>query len=203
VPSGGSLRSDVRRLPYLPRLVELFGNAAGDAREIFVESPLAHPSVMMRREWLGQVGGYQDRDGRRTTTLAALHLPGCGSPKCRILLAWREPQRATHRSALSSRTPRQSHYLMRDCVGGSVLVWGGTGRRLSNICCAARLLKFHRYRSGEDRLTLAWGPGHRRRLPALWESVPARCCWWPSVARGRADGTARRADGRSDWWAVA
>ncbi|HHH83162.1 MAG TPA: glycosyltransferase family 2 protein, partial [Chloroflexi bacterium] len=29
-------------------------------REIFIESPLAHPSVCMRRRWLERVGGYQD-----------------------------------------------------------------------------------------------------------------------------------------------
>ena len=30
------------------------------AREIYIESPLAHPSVMMRREWLMKMGGYQE-----------------------------------------------------------------------------------------------------------------------------------------------
>ncbi len=29
-------------------------------REIFIESPLAHPSVMFRKAWFDKVGGYQD-----------------------------------------------------------------------------------------------------------------------------------------------
>ncbi|GIS67978.1 MAG: hypothetical protein CM1200mP6_10460 [Anaerolineaceae bacterium] len=31
------------------------------SRDIFVESPLPHPSVMLRKEELQSLGGYQDR----------------------------------------------------------------------------------------------------------------------------------------------
>ena len=38
------------------------------ARQIYVESPLAHPSVMMRRERIARMGGSRNTAGRRTTT---------------------------------------------------------------------------------------------------------------------------------------
>ena len=30
------------------------------ARELYIESPLPHPSLMLRREWLERMGGYQE-----------------------------------------------------------------------------------------------------------------------------------------------
>ena len=42
-------------------------DSAAIEREFFVESPIANPSAMMRREELVALGGYQDRDGRKTT----------------------------------------------------------------------------------------------------------------------------------------
>ena len=49
-------------------------------RERFVESPVAHPSVMVRREVLTEIGGWRDPGlGRRLRPLAALFRGRCRS----------------------------------------------------------------------------------------------------------------------------
>lgn len=66
------------------------------AREILVESPLAHPSVLMRRELFERVGGYRAFDGPEDYDLwlrfAALGFRFAKVP--RALFTWRDtPQR--------------------------------------------------------------------------------------------------------------
>ncbi len=67
-------------------------------RDIFIESPLAHPSVLIRRSALEQVGGYRDFDGPEDYDLW-LRLAAAGWRLAKVpayLLAWRDhPERLT------------------------------------------------------------------------------------------------------------
>jgi glycosyltransferase involved in cell wall biosynthesis len=110
-------------------------------RQIFVESPLAHPSVMMRKDWLDRVGGYQEKGWPEDYDLwLRLYLAGASFAKiAKILLYWRErPQRLTRsdsRYSLENFLKAKAHYITKgplsNCDG--VIVWGAgmTGRRLS------------------------------------------------------------------------
>ena len=65
---------------------------------LFIESPLIHPSVMMRRTALEQVDGYQGSDGPEDYDLwLRLLLNGCRAAKVpEVLLYWRDrPTRLT------------------------------------------------------------------------------------------------------------
>jgi len=67
-------------------------------RDLFVESPLAHPSVMMRAEVLRGLGGYRDFDGPEDYDLwLRAHESGWRFGKRReVLLQWRDrPGRLT------------------------------------------------------------------------------------------------------------
>jgi glycosyltransferase involved in cell wall biosynthesis len=110
-------------------------------REMFVESPLAHPSVIIRQEWLSRVGGYQDHGWPEDYDLwLRLYLAGARFAKLPdFLLHWREhPQRLTRqdsRYSLENFLRLKAHYLARGPLNGkgAVLVWGAgmMGRRLS------------------------------------------------------------------------
>lgn len=111
------------------------------AREIYIESPLAHPSVMIRRTWLERVGGYQDHGWPEDYDLwLRLHLAGARFAKVpRVLLQWREhPDRATRtdsRYSVENFLRAKAHYLVRGPLADreAVFVWGAgqMGRRLS------------------------------------------------------------------------
>lgn len=110
-------------------------------REIFVESPLAHPSVVMRKDWLMQVGGYQEHGWPEDYDLwLRLYLAGAGFAKLpEVLLDWREHDerltRQDSRYSLENFLRVKAHYLVRGPLLGreSVLLWGAgmMGRRLS------------------------------------------------------------------------
>jgi glycosyltransferase involved in cell wall biosynthesis len=111
------------------------------AREIFVESPLAHPSVMIRREWLESVDGYQDYDWPEDYDLwLRLHLEGARFAKVpEVLVYWREhPARLTRtdsRYSVENFLRAKAHYLCQGPLRDreAVIVWGAgqMGRRLS------------------------------------------------------------------------
>ncbi len=191
------------------------------AREIFVESPLAHPSVMMRREWLDRVGGYQEHGWPEDYDLwLRLHLAGARFAKvARHLLAWREhPNRITRtdrRYSVENFLRAKAHYLVRGPLLGrdSVLVWGAgqMGRRLSK----------HLLREGAPvRAFVDIDPakiGRTRRgapvispegLPALWASMPRPVLLVAVGSRGargliRGQLTPMGWVEAQDWWAVA
>jgi glycosyltransferase involved in cell wall biosynthesis len=110
-------------------------------REIFVESPLPHPSVMFRRAWVQQVGGYQDHGWAEDYDLwLRLYLAGGRFAKLeQVLLEWREhPDRLTRtdeRYSLENFLRAKAHYLARGPLLGrdAVIVWGAgmMGRRLA------------------------------------------------------------------------
>jgi hypothetical protein len=110
-------------------------------RQLFVESPLCHPSVMMRREALEAVGGYrvgpfpEDYDLWLRLDAAGWELAKLPS----VLLGWRHrPGRATFSPHCSRDAFRavKAPYLARRVraivAGREVVVWGAgkTGKRL-------------------------------------------------------------------------
>jgi len=123
---------------------------ADHARERFVESPLAHPSVMMRAEAAAAVGGYRERPWAEDYDLwLRLVEAGRGLAKVnRTLLAWRH-----HQTRLSINHPRytpaaflaaRAHFLARTpaLAGRGVHLWGAgpTGRKLARLLAAEGIL---------------------------------------------------------------
>ncbi len=111
------------------------------ARELFVESPLCHPSVILRREALEDVGGWRDGPWAEDYDLW-LRLDARGWKLAKlpeVLLLWRQGQgRATFRDgryALARFTEARAHYLAPKLARSSrpVVVRGAgpTGRRLA------------------------------------------------------------------------
>ena len=110
-------------------------------REIFVESPLVHPSVMFRKDWVLRVGSYQDHGWAEDYDLwLRLYLAGARFEKVpEILLDWREhPDRLTwtdSRYSLENFLRAKAHYAAKGPLADrdGVFVWGAgmMGRRLS------------------------------------------------------------------------
>jgi glycosyltransferase involved in cell wall biosynthesis len=109
-------------------------------REIFVESPIPHPSAMIRRAWLEKVGGYEEHGWPEDYDLwLRMYLAGARFGKVpQVLLDWRESEgrltRQDRRYALENFLRAKAHYLglgpLQERDG--VIVWGAgmMGRRL-------------------------------------------------------------------------
>ena len=110
-------------------------------REIFVESPLPHPSVMFRKAVVSRLGGYQDFGWPEDYDLwLRWHLAGARFAKLpQVLLEWREhPERLTRtdsRYALENFLRVKAYYLARGPLArrDAVILWGAgmIGRRLA------------------------------------------------------------------------
>jgi glycosyltransferase involved in cell wall biosynthesis len=110
-------------------------------REIFVESPLAHPSVTFRKRWVQDLGGYKEFGWPEDYDLwLRLYLEGAQFAKIpEILLYWREhPQRLTRtdsRYSVKNFLRAKAHYFMLGPLvdRDAVIVWGAgqMGRRLA------------------------------------------------------------------------
>ncbi len=111
------------------------------ARDIFVESPVAHPTATFRREEALALGGYRDVPWPEDYDLwLRYHVAGRGIAKVpRVLLDWRD-----HEGRLSRVDPRyrrdrfvdaKAHYLVRGPLAGrrQAIVWGAgpIGKRLA------------------------------------------------------------------------
>ena len=118
---------------------------ADHARDLFVESPLCHPSVMMRRAALERSGGYREEPSpeaerrRRESGAAGLTDAEAGYGMAKVPfhgLRWRQhPRRATvtdPRYALARFADLKARYLAPR-LARPVAVWGAgkTGKRLS------------------------------------------------------------------------
>jgi len=111
------------------------------ALERFVESPLAHPSTMLRRRRLEEIGGYRDLGWPEDYDLwLRLIEAGATLEKIgRFLYFWREhPERLTRlesRYSTDAFLRCKAEFLLRGPLAGKprVLVWGAgqTGKRLS------------------------------------------------------------------------
>lgn len=110
-------------------------------REIYIESPIVHPSAVVRREELIALGGYQDRGWAEDYDL---WLRYCAAGRRfakvpEVLLWWREhPGRLTRidgRYSVENFLRAKAHYLAAGPLREreSVVLWGAgkTGRRLS------------------------------------------------------------------------
>jgi glycosyltransferase involved in cell wall biosynthesis len=109
-------------------------------RERFVESPVAHPSVMFRREVVATAGGYRDRGWPEDYDLwLRLFESGKVFAKVpRILLFWRE--RSTRLSRIDPRYSARAflrckaHFFARGpgAEGNSIVLWGAgpNGKKL-------------------------------------------------------------------------
>jgi len=110
-------------------------------REIFIESPIVHPSATVRREEMMELGGYQERGWPEDYDLWLRYfVAGRRFAKVpQVLLYWREhPARATHtdsRYSVENFLRAKAWYLIRGPLQGrdALIVWGAgkTGRRLS------------------------------------------------------------------------
>lgn len=110
------------------------------ARDMFVESPIAHPSAMLRRAELIEIGGYQEHGWPEDYDLwLRYHLAGKRFAKVpRMLLCWRQLEgRLTFtdsRYSVENFLRAKAHYLagLLAPTNRPVVQWGAgkTGRRL-------------------------------------------------------------------------
>jgi glycosyltransferase involved in cell wall biosynthesis len=123
-------------------------------RQLFVESPLCHPSVMLRADALAKVGGYRDGPFPEDYDLW-LRLDAAGFALAKlsaVLLRWRHrPERATLRDPRYARRrflELKAPYLARRLAAYArpVDVWGAgpTGKRLVRALesCGVRAARF-------------------------------------------------------------
>jgi len=190
-------------------------------REMFVESPLAHPSVAFRREWVERVGGYEDRGWAEDYDLwLRLYLERAQFAKLQeVLLDWRErPERLTRldsRYSLENFLRAKSHYLVRGPLRArqAVILWGAgmIGRRLSKhlIRQGAPLLAFLDIDPKKIGRTLHGLPIlSPEELPGLWTNHPASAVLAAVGARGARQLIRARLNQfglkeGEDWWGVA
>lgn len=190
-------------------------------REMFVESPLAHPSVTIRREWMERAGGYQENGWAEDYDLwLRLYLAGAHFAKLpEILLEWREhPDRLTRtdgRYSLENFLRAKAHYLARGPLANrdAVILWGAgmIGRRLSKYLLRQELplvafididpRKIGRTRRGLPILAPEELPTWWRRYqhPAVLAGVGARGA--RAIIRDRLTHIGLREG--MDWWGVA
>jgi len=118
----------------------------GQVREqIFIESPLPHPTLMFRRAALQRLGGYRDNGWPEDYDLLlradAADMP-MGKPEP-VLLRWREHEtRLTHtdqRYARRQFMQAKTYFLVNHRLAGrSVIIWGAgpTGRDIFDMISA-------------------------------------------------------------------
>lgn len=190
-------------------------------REIFVESPLAHPSVTFRKEIVLQVGGYQEHGWAEDYDLwLRLYLKGIHFAKVpEVLLEWREhPDRLTRtdgRYSLENFLRAKANYLvagpLRDRDG--VILWGAgmVGRRLSKYLLRhgaplEAFIDIDPRKIGHTRRGLpilrpddlsAWWASHRH--PVLLAAVGARGARKLIRERLKVEGLVEG----QDWWGTA
>jgi glycosyltransferase involved in cell wall biosynthesis len=109
-------------------------------REMFVESPLANPSIMMRADWMASMGGYQEHGWPEDYDLwLRMYLAGAVFTKVpMVLLRWRDhPHRITRtdsRYSVKNFLRAKAHYLTLGPLKEreAVIIWGAgmMGRRL-------------------------------------------------------------------------
>ena len=136
-PRKGLLGGMVRYEQWLNSLI----SSDEMARDMFVECPVAHPSVMLRRTELIEIGGYQERGWAEDYDLwLRCHAAGKRFSKVpSTLLFWRQAEdRLTFtdsRYSVENFLRAKAHYLAGLLKGraGPIVLWGAgkTGRRIS------------------------------------------------------------------------
>ncbi|MBI3158694.1 MAG: glycosyltransferase family 2 protein [Chloroflexi bacterium] len=190
-------------------------------RERFVESPLAHPGLMLRREAYDRLGGYEEHGWAEDYDLllraAQAGLRFAKTPES--LLAWRDhPERLTRTDARYSPhnfARARVHYLAAGPLAGrdALILWGAgeSGRRFSKLLkeaghAPAAYVDVDPRRIGSTRygrpilppevLPAEWA---RYRNPVLLAAVGARGA--RALIRARLEDFGL-VEGR-DWWAAA
>lgn len=112
-------------------------------REFFVESPIPHPSAMIRRSMIEQLGGYQDRGWPEDYDLwcrALLAGARFGKPTNAALLRWRDyPERTSRTQEMYAKKAFlacKAHYLAAYLKANGVsrcAIWG-TGPTGLKLC---------------------------------------------------------------------
>jgi glycosyltransferase involved in cell wall biosynthesis len=191
------------------------------AREIFIESPLAHPSALIRREWLERLGGYQDLGWPEDYDLwLRMHLQGARFAKVpQVLLRWREhPDRLTKtdsRYSVENFLRAKAHYLQRGPLRerDGVILWGAgqVGRRLSKHLLreGAQLAAFVDVDPRKIGRTLRERPViPPGELPSTWKRFQRPALLVAVATRGARGLIRERLEQlgmleAEDWWAVA
>ena len=190
-------------------------------REIFVESPFAHPSVTFRKTQIEALGGYQEHGWAEDYDLwLRLYLKGARFAKIpEVLLSWREHSdrltRTDGRYSVENFLRAKAYYLARGPLAGrdAVIIWGAgmMGRRLSkqlhrqNVPLVAFIdvdpKKIGRTRRGLPILApedlVEWW--ERTENPAVLAAVGARGA--RALIRERLNGFSLQ-EGQ-DWWGAA
>tara|TARA_A100001037_G_scaffold27533_1_gene22209 strand:- start:670 stop:1707 length:1038 start_codon:yes stop_codon:yes gene_type:complete len=123
------------------------------AREIYIESPLVHPTVTIRRESLVDIGGYQDHGWPEDYDLwLRLHTAGHRFAKIpEVLHEWREGDsrltRTDSRYSVENFIRAKVNYMMEGPLKGrELIIWGAgqMGRRISKhlVRSDARIVAF-------------------------------------------------------------
>ncbi len=190
-------------------------------REIFVESPLCHPSVTYRKSAVLDVGSYCEVGWAEDYDLWLRgYMAGWQFRKIpENLLAWREhPERLTRtdgRYSLENFLRAKAHYLAAGPLAGrgTVIMWGAGmhGRRLSKHLLRAGIplkafIDIDPKKIGRTRRGLPIHPPEE--LPVLWQSGHNPVVLAAVAARGARELVRARlnafhlVEGR-DWWAAA
>ncbi|OGO15258.1 MAG: hypothetical protein A2Z14_14560 [Chloroflexi bacterium RBG_16_48_8] len=191
------------------------------AREIYVESPLAHPSVVIKKSWIERVGNYQEHGWPEDYDLwLRIHLAGGKFAKVpEVLLSWREhPDRLTRtdsRYSVENFFRAKAHYLRQGPLLGrdAAILWGA-GQM-------GRILSKHLLREGAPLVAfIDIDPrkiGRKRRgcpilppdaLPGLWSHSNNPILLVAVGSRGARALIREQCSGMglvegSDWWAAA
>lgn len=138
-PSAEGMRTYVRWQNGLTSHEEIVGN-------LFVESPITHPSVLLRREAFERAGGYRDAGWAEDFDLwHRLRETGARFAKLpRTLLAWRDGPRSLTRthpsySPENFHAARLHYFLRHPLARRPVVLWGAgpTGRAWARDLLAA------------------------------------------------------------------
>lgn len=186
------------------------------ARDIWVESPLAHPSVLFRRDAVAAVGGYREGPFPEDYDLwLRLHAAGHAMGKVdRELVAWREGpgrlSRTDPRYAPAAFRALKAHHLARSVLAGrhEVQLWGaGPDARAWRNALAAEGIRVARFFDidprkigrtlGDGAPVLDW-----RRTPEF-RGTPLLCAVGQKGARARMRGLLAAMDfveGRDHWF---
>lgn len=187
------------------------------ARDIWVESPLAHPSVLFRRDVVRSLGGYREGPFPEDYDLW-LRIRTAGHPIGKVdreLLAWRErPDRLSRtdaRYAPQAFRALKALHLANSVLSGcdQVQLWGaGPDARAWRKALAVQGIRVARYFDVDPRKigrTLADGaPIVDWRETPRWRGVPLLCAVGQKGARERMRGMLARmgwVDGQ-DYWCV-
>jgi len=191
------------------------------AREIYIESPLAHPSIVMRKSWLEEVGGYQEHGWPEDYDLwLRLHLAGAKFAKVpEVLLSWREhPGRLTRtdsRYSVENFLRAKAYYLCQGLIKerDAVILWGAgqMGRRLSKHLLRegaplAAFIDIDPKKIGRERRGRPILPPSD--LPKLWTRFKSPILLAAVGSRGARELIREQLSSiglheGSDWWAVA